>query len=325
MRTLARSPDQRLSSAHGLALALEPMVGAGGRDAVVKLMSRLFDASREREERAAMLIDASGRIPRVSHAELPAIRSEEPRKRKTGRSLTPVPREPTTLGTGTAPSATALVSRNARWLKRFGLVFAPVLASAIAFNVLMTRHLESQSVAQTVSAPTERPAAPQPQALPAPTTPPAPVQAAAAPVAEKTAAPAPPPEAAHTAPAQAALPASTAAKAAALPETRPQPETSTRRSSASTSADAKKALDEARTAFESDDFTRAIKRGREALELGEGRAHAILGAAYYKIGRFEEAVRSYKEALRLDPHNPSLEKRVELARRAATGNNESEP
>jgi Flp pilus assembly protein TadD len=43
-----------------------------------------------------------------------------------------------------------------------------------------------------------------------------------------------------------------------------------------------------------------------------------LGAAYFKIGRFDDAVREYGEALRLEPGNPALVKRVEIARRAAS-------
>ena len=110
--------------------------------------------------------------------------------------------------------------------------------------------------------------------------------------------------------------------AAAGAPTRSQPEPSSRRGLSG--AEAKKALEEARQAFESDDFARAIKKGREALELGEGRAHAVLGAAYYKVGRYDEAARAYKEALRLDPNNDFLKKRVELASRAARGHAEAE-
>ena len=56
---------------------------------------------------------------------------------------------------------------------------------------------------------------------------------------------------------------------------------------------------------------------KAALAAGEGGAHAILGAAYFKVGRFEDAVREYGEALRLEPSNPALARRVEIARRAA--------
>jgi serine/threonine protein kinase len=338
MRTLARTPDQRMPTAHGLELALAPLAGAGGRDAVVKLMSRLFDASGEREERAALLTHTASSAPRVSHAELPAIRSEpEGRRGKPGRSLTPLPREPNVLGTGTAPSATALVSRHAAWLKRFGLIFAPILASAIVFNIVMTRRIESQGAARAAAAPAETVPAmppPTPQAAAVAPTPtpaqapplPAPVAQTAAPVPTPT--PAPLPKTDIKLPATApASPAAAEAKPVLVPSTstRTQTETSTRRSSPpAPGPEAKKALDEARQAFESDDFARAIKKGREAVELGEGHAHAILGAAYFKAARFEEAVRAYKEALRLDPRNPSLEKRVELARRAASGHSETD-
>lgn len=331
MRALARMPDHRIPTAHGLELALAPLAGTGGRDAAVRLMSRLFDASREREERAALLAESAGRAPRVSHAELPALPSEsaEGGKRKAGRSLTPIPREPNGLGTGSGPSATALVSRNARWLKRFGLIFVPVLGAAILFNVLMTRRFESQWAAQAAAASAEAPAVTGP-AAPTPAVPPSPAPALA-PVAPRAPTPAAAPSPAQdteskrpsTAPVGSALVAP--AKAALLPaSTRPLTEAPARRSSAP-GPEAKKALDEARQAFESDDFARAIKKGREALDLGEGRAHAILGAAYFKIGRFDEATRAYKEALRLDPHNPTLEKRVDLARRAASSQNEKEP
>jgi Flp pilus assembly protein TadD len=84
------------------------------------------------------------------------------------------------------------------------------------------------------------------------------------------------------------------------------------------SKEGKQALAEARAAFERDDFSRAILEGRAALAAGEGGAHAILGAAYFKVSRFEDAVREYGEALRLEPGNPALARRVEIARRAAS-------
>jgi len=80
---------------------------------------------------------------------------------------------------------------------------------------------------------------------------------------------------------------------------------------------ARKPWREARAAFERDDFSRAILEGR-ARWRAEGGAHAILGAAYFKVGRFEDAVREYGEALRLEPGNPALARRVEIARRAAS-------
>ncbi len=330
MRALAREPDHRLPTAHGLELALAPLSGVEGREAVVRLMSRLFDASGEREERATLLANASGHAPRVSHADLPAIRSEpQGSKRRAGRSLTPLPREPNLLGTGSAPSATALVSRNALWLKRFALIFAPILALAIGFNIMMTRRIESQWAVKAAPPPVETaPAAPPAQAPPPPVASPTPNPAQVpTTVALRAEAPTPaarpeteaklpstaPPAPAPIVPAKMATPPS-------IPPRVPA-DASARRSS----GEGKKSLEEARQAFESDDFALAIKKGREALELGEGHAHAILGAAYFKTGRFAEAVRSYKEALRLDPHNPTLEKRVELARRAAEGLNESEP
>jgi Flp pilus assembly protein TadD len=84
------------------------------------------------------------------------------------------------------------------------------------------------------------------------------------------------------------------------------------------SGEGKRALGEARAAFERDDFSRAILEGRAALAAGEGGAHAVLGAAYFKVGRFEDAVREYGEALRLEPGNSALARRVQIARMAAS-------
>jgi Flp pilus assembly protein TadD len=105
-----------------------------------------------------------------------------------------------------------------------------------------------------------------------------------------------------------ATPESAAGSATELPAEKARPRAS---------GEGKKALADARAAFERDDFSRAILQGRAALAAGEGGAHAILGAAYFKVGRFEDAVREYGEALRLEPSNPALARRVEIARRAA--------
>jgi Flp pilus assembly protein TadD len=106
-----------------------------------------------------------------------------------------------------------------------------------------------------------------------------------------------------------AAPETVAGSVTELPADKPRPRAS---------GEGKKALAEARAAFERDDFARAILEGRAALVAGEVGAHAILGAAYFKVGRFEDAAREYGEALRLEPGNPALARRVEIVRRAAS-------
>ena len=244
-------------------------------------------------------------------------------------SSAPVRASPLAEGTPAASplSVTTIVSRNAQWLRRFFLIFGAALVAAIGFNIYMTRRLDAEAAAGAAEpfAGGALPAgqAPPPQAsgiagsAPAVTTatglsprePPAPRPSRGAEPSGETPTPARPYRpAAGPAAAGVAAARPLAGSAAELPADRTRPRAN---------GEGKKALHEARAAFERDDFSRAIREGRAALAAGEGGAHAILGAAYFKVGRFEDAVREYGDALRLEPSNPALAKRVEIARRAA--------
>ena len=218
-----------------------------------------------------------------------------------------------------------MVSRNALWLRRFVLIFGAALVVAIAFNIYMTRRLDSEAtagkaqepvVSGSVLPPADQARLPQtPPIRVASSTPAVIVSPGEPPGARPLRGAEPsgptPPAARPSRPAAPAIaaPGSAAAAAPELPSDRARPRAG---------GEGKKALSEARAAFERDDFSRAILEGRAALAAGEGGAHAILGAAYFKVGRFEDAVREYGEALRLDPGNPVLARRVEIARRAAS-------
>jgi eukaryotic-like serine/threonine-protein kinase len=307
MRALARVPDERPALAADLERALLPMAGDLGRDAVARLMSRLFDASREREEQALLLAAAAGQRaaqpgPREASAGLSGSSEADLREIKTpgpGRTQAPVSREPSSVGapTGSALSVTTLVSRNTRWLRRFAVIFGPALVAAIAFNIYMTKRLDAEAAA--ASSPMPIPVSPSPRpAQEQPTRPaePPPVEVvAAAPASKRT----------------------TALATSMATVTRVSAEAPALRRPAVASGAGKKLLEEARAAFGRDDFTQAIKMGRAALAAGEGGAHDLLGSAYFKLDRCGDAVREYSEALYLDPHNPSLAKRLEIARRCA--------
>jgi tetratricopeptide (TPR) repeat protein len=299
------------------------------------LLNRLFDANRERDERAALLAEAGGRVSPAVRVQPPigpvasGSSLADPREVRAGPAQSPAPANASSSAEGTPASLflsrTTVVSRNAQWLRRFFLIFGVTLAAAIVFNIYLTRRLDAEAAAANAK---EQMAggsalAPAGQATAgrairsalAVTT--ATDSSAGEPPAARPSrgaelnAPMPPAARPHRAEAGPAVPAArglVAGSATELPADRPRPHSS---------AEGRKALDEARAAFERDDFSRAIQLGRAALAAGEGGAHTILGAAYFKFGRFDDAVREYSEALRLEPGNPALAKRVEIARRAA--------
>jgi serine/threonine protein kinase len=341
MQAVAKAPEQRFATAGEFERALLPMASEAGRDAVARLLNRLFDANREREQRAALLAAAAGQASAAGRAEpatgLSLLESSVVGVRRPsgpGPSPAPVTASPSAEGTPAASSLsrTTVVSRNAQWLRRFFLIFGAALMAAIVFNIYMTRRLDAEAKAGKAQEPLASglTLAPGPARLPqaspvsvassasAVTTARGPSSAEPAAVRPSrgaepsgaTPSPVRPSRPAAAVPAaMVATPESAAGSATELPAEKARPRAS---------GEGKKALADARAAFERDDFSRAILAGRAALAAGEGGAHAILGAAYFKVGRFEDAVREYGEALRLEPGNPALAKRVEIARRAAS-------
>ena len=226
-------------------------------------------------------------------------------------------------------SVTTIVSRNAQWLRRFFLIFGVALVAAVAFNIYMTRRLDAEAAARHT---------PPAGGVPSPEASATRVAGGAAAVTTATGlsagepaarpsqgaqppAPMPPltrPDRPAAGPAASVVAAARplAGSATELPADRTRPRAS---------GEGKKALFQAHAAFERDDFAQAILLGRAALAAGEGGAHNILGAAYFKLGRFEDAAREYGEALRLEPSNPVLAKRLEIARRAASRRAEGAP
>ena len=60
----------------------------------------------------------------------------------------------------------------------------------------------------------------------------------------------------------------------------------------------------AKIAFQEKDYKTAVERAKESARLGGGaEARVLLGDAYFKLEKFEEAKKAYNEALKLDPNN----------------------
>lgn len=339
MRAVAKAPDQRFPTADEFERALLPMAGEAGRDALARLLNRLFSASQERDQRAALLATAAGQPPAMDRAGsstgFSLLESSVAGVRRVP-GLDPLP-APVLAGpalegrpAASAHSRTTVVSRNTQWLRRFILIFGAALAAATVFNIYMTKRLDAEAAAgkaRETSGPALAPAPPglpQASSVRTATTAPAVTSATGQSPGES---PAPrPPRGAE--PSGGPTPAGRTFRPAAAPPAAvvaaPEPAAGSaigppaEKARPRGSAEGRKALAESRSAFERDDFSRAILQGRAALAAGEGAAHAVLGAAYFKIGRFDDAVREYGEALRLEPGNPALVKRVEIARRAAS-------
>jgi len=340
MRAVAKVPEQRFATAGEFERALLPMASEAGRDALARLLNRLFSASQEREQRAAWLATAAGPASAMDRAEpatgLSLLESSVVGPRRApglAPSLAPVTASPALEGTpaASAHSRTTVVSRNTRWLSRFFLIFGAALVAATAFNVYMTRRLDAEAAAGKAREPLAGGPIPAPTLPGLPHAPP--VRAATSVPAVTIATGQSPGQPPAPRPSRGAEPSGALAPAvrpsrpaAALPTAlvaAPEPaagsaaEPPAEKARPRARGEGKKALAEARAAFERDDFSRAISEGRAAVAAGEGAAHAILGAAYFKVGRYEDALREYGEALRLEPGNPALAKRVEIARRAA--------
>jgi len=73
------------------------------------------------------------------------------------------------------------------------------------------------------------------------------------------------------------------------------------------------------TAFDRGDYPEAVRRGREAIAAGDALGGRLLiGDAYYRLERFADALREYQAALALDPANPAIRRRRDLADKAAS-------
>jgi serine/threonine protein kinase len=60
----------------------------------------------------------------------------------------------------------------------------------------------------------------------------------------------------------------------------------------------------AKIAFQEKDYKLAVERAKESARAGGGvEARVLLGDAYFKLEKFEEAKKAYNEALKLDPNN----------------------
>jgi serine/threonine protein kinase len=60
----------------------------------------------------------------------------------------------------------------------------------------------------------------------------------------------------------------------------------------------------AKIAFQEKDYKTAVERAKDSARMGGGaEARVLLGDAYFKLEKFDEAKKAYTEALRLDPNN----------------------
>lgn len=322
LRLLAREPDKRWPTARDVESALAALHMPRGQDNLAALANRLFDAQQERKKRSALLISARKAVP-ASATQLvvinPAAATEE-------RELPLMPRNepPASEGPRAAPvapaqkpveprenPATRSVTLHLRppspWWRRFFLLFGVALVAAVGFNRYMNTRLQAQWGADDRAIATSVP----PQPTPPPAAPAHSPQVAEAAHAAAPTVVAPPGAEAAPAPSRPTSPAHAAAGTAPV-DARPREP-----------ARATSSLERARAAFEHDEFAKAVELGQAALVAGDRRAHAVLGAAYFKLGRYREAERAYEEAAHVEPDNTIFRKRAESAHRMAEGHSEA--
>jgi tetratricopeptide (TPR) repeat protein len=60
----------------------------------------------------------------------------------------------------------------------------------------------------------------------------------------------------------------------------------------------------AKVAFQEKNYREAVERAKESTRFGGGAdARVLLGDAYFKLERYDEAKKAYNDALKLDPNN----------------------
>jgi serine/threonine protein kinase len=73
----------------------------------------------------------------------------------------------------------------------------------------------------------------------------------------------------------------------------------------------------AEVAYNESDYTRAVLAAKRAIVLAPLTAQyrMLLGKSYYKMLRYEDAIKQWEKALELDPANTAAQKNIEMARR----------
>jgi hypothetical protein len=324
LRLLARAPDSRWSSAREVESALAALQMPRGQESLAALMSRLFDAQAERKRRSALLSSARKAVPAGATQLVvvnPAAATEErelPRMPRNEPPATEAPRVPAAAPTQkpveprenpATRSVTLHLRATGPWWRRFFLFFGFALVAAVLFNRYMSGRLQAEWRAEDRAAANTTLIPPPP----ANQTPPVPA-----------------PQVAKVDPVSANADAAPAPNRPSLPvhaAIAPDPSTADARPRPLAPADPPSrgvsSLERARAAFEHDEFAKAVELGQAALGAGDRRAHAVLGAAYFKLGRYREAERSYNDAAQVEPDNTIFRKRAESAHRMAEGHSDA--
>ena len=76
----------------------------------------------------------------------------------------------------------------------------------------------------------------------------------------------------------------------------------------------------ARISFERGNYAEAVRRGKSAVQSGGGvPAHLVLGNAYLRVGRYDDAAEEYRAVLKVQPDHREARQNLEAAQRRAGG------